>query len=302
MTNTKVEKGSERTEEEPRGTKVKRTTTKGTAAKAAGKRTRKVNPKGTGSKLARVTVETKADEKASVAKKAEEPKVPPSAGNAPVPASPAKKEGLSKAEVNGLLACVSDLDRKLESSRKVLESLSAQLGALSRLGFNASCGPDGIVPRLVEIHNHLSNIHQALDESFESVRARYATLRDRCTRLTSDAAVGMQGRRKQFEELWKRIETARRKADLFMCLREENLLFSMALDDYNIVLEAAASMRDVDNRVNEVFNDFSETIGRIDGLSRAVSEFISEDDTRAFEEEEERMKKTRAERIGQYIR
>lgn len=220
----------------------------------------------------------------------------------PGKAQPEKKEGIPKAEVQALLACIADLDRKLDGSRKVLESLSAQLGALSRLGFNARCGPESVVPRLVEIHNHLSNIHQSLEESFESVRTRYAAMRDRCTSLTSGAATAMEHRRKLFEELWNRIKKAGRKADLMRCLREENVLFSKALDDYSLVLGAVASMRDVDNRVNEVFNDFSETIGRIDGLSRAVSEFISEDDTRAFEEEEERMRKTRAERVGRYIR
>jgi hypothetical protein len=220
-----------------------------------------------------------------------------------VPERPSdKKEGIPKSEVQGLLACIADLDRKLGSSRKVLESLSAQLGALSRLSFNAKCGPESVVPRLVEIHNHLSNIHQSLEESFESVRTRYAAMRDKCTSLTSGAATAMESRRKLFEEIWNRIRKAGRKADLMRCLREENVLFSGALDDYSLVLGAVASMRDVDNRVNEVFNDFSETIGRIDGLSRAVSEFISEDDTRAFEEEEERMKKARAERVGRYIR
>jgi len=220
----------------------------------------------------------------------------------PPKGAPEKKEGIPKSEVQGLLACISDLDRKLDSSRKVLESMSAQLGALSRLGFTAKCGPESVVPRLVEIHNHLSNIHQSLEESFESVRTRYSAMKEKCTSLTAGAATAMDNRRKLFEDIWKRIRKAGRKADLMRCLREENMLFGRALDDYSLVLGAVASMRDVDNRVNEVFNDFSETIGRIDGLSRAVSEFISEDDTRAFEEEEERMKKTRAERVGQYIR
>jgi hypothetical protein len=160
-----------------------------------------------------------------------------------------------------------------------------------------------VVPRLVEMHNQLSSVHHSLEDSFESVRTRYAEMREKSSAITSGASRDLELRRKLFDELARRIDSAGKDpAALFQCMKEENQLFSRALDGYNAVLGAISTMRDVENRVNEVFNEFSETIGRIDGLSRTMSEFISHEDTRAFEEELEALRKHREERVGRYIR
>jgi hypothetical protein len=212
-------------------------------------------------------------------------------------------EDLSRAEVAALLAGVEDFGRKLESSRKVLENLAAHLGALVRLSFNSPKSAQSVVPRLVEMHNQLSSIHHSLEDSFESVRTRYAELREKSSAITAGCSRDLELRRKLFDELGKRIQGAGKDPSrLFQCMKEENMLFSRALENYGAVLGAMSAMRDVESRVNEVFNEFSETIGRIDGLSRMMSEFISHEDTRAFEEELEALRKHREERVGRYIR
>jgi hypothetical protein len=229
--------------------------------------------------------------------------------SAAAPAAGGQPEGngragpISRSEVAVLLASVEAFDRKLEASRKVLESLAAQLGALARLSFNTHAGAESVVPRLVEMHNSLSNIHSSLEDSFESLRTRYAGLRDRCAAVASGCTKELEAGRRRFEELGRRMEGSRRRpAGLFKLVREENALFSSALDSYNAVLTTVSAMRDAETRVNDVFNDFSETIGRIDGLSRTMGEFISTEETRAFEEELELLRKNREEKVRRYIR
>ena len=221
----------------------------------------------------------------------------------PSPGAGRPAEGISRAEVAAILSGVEEFSRKLESSRRVLENLSGQLGALVRLSFQGPRVTETVVPRLVEMHNQLSSVHHSLEDSFEGVRTRYAEMREKSSAITSGASRDLELRRKLFDELAMRIQSAGKDpAGLFQCMKEENQLFSRALDGYNAVLGAISTMRDVENRVNEVFNEFSETIGRIDGLSRTMSEFISHEDTRAFEEELEALRKHREERVGRYIR
>jgi 7-keto-8-aminopelargonate synthetase-like enzyme len=97
---------------------------------------------------------------------------------------PAEKDapaGVTPADAAAVLSAIDDFDRKMESSRKVLEDLAAQLGALARMSFNTGAGAEAVVPRLVEMHNSLSNIHSSLEDSFEGIRTRYTELKDRCT-------------------------------------------------------------------------------------------------------------------------
>lgn len=212
-------------------------------------------------------------------------------------------EAISKADVAAMLAGVEDFDKKLESSKKVLENLAAHLGALVRLSYSAPRSTESVIPRLVEMHNQLSSVHHSLEDSFENVRTRYAGLRDKSSAITGGCSRDLELRRKLFDDLGKRIEHAGRDpSKLLQCMKDENNLFSRALDSYNAVLGALSAMRDVENRVNEVFNEFSETMGRIDGLSRTMGEFISHEDTRAFEEELESLRKYREERVARYIR
>lgn len=212
-------------------------------------------------------------------------------------------EGISKSEVAAMLAGVEHFGRKLESSKKVLENLAAQLGALVRLSFGSIQNAESVIPRLVEMHNQLSSVHHSLEDSFESVRTRYAEMRERSSAITSGCSRDLEIRRKLFDGLGGRIDAAGSDPlKLRQCMNEENRLFSQALDSYNAMLGALSAMREVEGRINDVFNEFSETIGRIDGLSRTMGEFISREDTRAFEEELEALRKYREERVGRYIR
>ena len=212
-------------------------------------------------------------------------------------------EGISRAEVAVMLAGVDDFGRKLESSKRVLENLAAQLGALVRLSFSSPNMADKIIPRLVEMHNQLSSVHHSLEDSFESLRTRYSEMRERSSAITRGCSRDLELRRKLFDELGGKIEAAGRDpSKLLHCMNEENRLFGRALDSYNAMLGALSAMRDIECRINDVFNDFSEAIGRIDGLSRTMGEFISREDTRAFEEELEALRKHREERVERYIR
>jgi hypothetical protein len=210
--------------------------------------------------------------------------------------------GITPAEAAAVLAAVEDFDRKMGSSRKVLEDLAAQLGALARMSLNTGAGAGSVVPRLVEMHNSLSNIHSSLEDSFESIRTRYAELRDRCSAMTGGCTNELASGRILLGELGHKMDNAARKpSELLRLVRQENALFSGALEKYNAVLTTVSTMREVDSRVGEVFNDFSETIGRIDGLSRTMGEFISTEETRAFDEELELLRKLREEKIRHYI-
>ena len=228
------------------------------------------------------------------------PRAARAAGGRPAPAEP---EGISKAEVAAVLAGVDDFERKLSCSKKVLESLSTQLGGIVRLSFGSSNQAETVIPRLVEMHNQLSSVHHSLEDSFEGLRTRYAGLRDRSSAITRSCTREMELRRKLLAELGGRMEAAGKDhSKLLQCMREENRLFGRALDSYNAMLAALSAMRDVEGRINDVFNEFSEAMGRIDGLSRTMGEFISREDNRAFEEELESLRRHREERVGRYIR
>ena len=217
--------------------------------------------------------------------------------------APGPPEGISKAEVAAVLASVDEFGRKLGTSKKVLENLAAQLGAIVRLSFNSPNSADTVIPRLVEMHNQLSSVHHSLEDSFEGLRTRYAGMRDQSSAITRSCTREMELRRRLLDELGRRIGTAGRDpSKLLQCINEENRLFGRALDSYNAMLGSLSAMRDVEGRINDVFNEFSETMGRIDGLSRTMGEFISREDTRAFEEELESLRKHREERVGRYIR
>jgi len=209
---------------------------------------------------------------------------------------------VTRQEAASLLANVESFGRKLEASRRVLEGLAAQLGALARMSFNTGAGAESVVPRLVEMHNSLSNIHSTLEDSFESVRTRYAGLRDRCAAVTGGCAGELESGRRRFEALGQRMDGARKGSELLECVKEENAHFRRALGSYNAFLTTVTTMREVESRVSELFNDFSETIGRIDSLSRTMGEFISSEETRAFEEELELLQRQRQEKVGRYIR
>jgi hypothetical protein len=222
------------------------------------------------------------------------------AGGAAAGAAP---EPISRAEVAAIIAGVEDFDQKLSSSKKVLENLAAQLGAIVRISFRSTNAADTVLPRLVEMHNQLSSVHHSLEDSFEGLRTRYSQMRDRTSAITRGCSRELEGRRKLFDELGKRIEAAGRDpSKLLQCMKDENRLFGRALDSYNSMLGALSAMRDVEGRINDVFNEFSEAIGRIDGMSRTMGEFISREDTRAFEEELEALRKHREERVERYIR
>jgi hypothetical protein len=210
--------------------------------------------------------------------------------------------GVTAAEAAAVLAAMDDFDRKMASSRSVLDDIAAQLGALARMALNTGAGAESVVPRLVEMHNSLSNIHSSLEDSFESIRTRYTELKDRCSAMTGGCSRELARGRVVLEELGKRMDRASRKpSELLRLLRQENALFSSALERYNAVLTTVSTMRQIDSRVGEVFNDFSETIGRIDCLSRSMGEFISTEETRAFEEELERLRTAREEKVRRYI-
>jgi predicted nucleic acid-binding Zn-ribbon protein len=218
---------------------------------------------------------------------------------------PAEKDapaGVTPADAAAVLSAIDDFDRKMESSRKVLEDLAAQLGALARMSFNTGAGAEAVVPRLVEMHNSLSNIHSSLEDSFEGIRTRYTELKDRCTAMTGGCSKELSRGRAVLQDLGRRMERGSRKpSELLRLLKEENALFTSALERYNAVLTTVSTMRQIDSRVGEVFNDFSETIGRIDCLSRTMGEFISTEETRAFEEELEGLRKTRDDKVRRYI-
>ena len=210
--------------------------------------------------------------------------------------------GVTPAEAAAVLASIVDFDRKLDASRKVLEDLSAQLGALARMSLNTGAGAAAVVPRLVEMHNSLSNIHSSLEDSFEGIRTRYTELKDRCSAMTGGCSKELARGRALLEELGQRMGSAARKpSELLRLVKQENALFSGALERYNAVLTTVSTMREIDSRVAEVFNDFSETIGRIDCLSRSMGEFISTEETRAFEEELEHLRRLRDEKVSRYI-
>ncbi len=210
--------------------------------------------------------------------------------------------GLSRADVSGFLASLEDFERRLDASRKTLEELSSQLGALARLSLDDRGGTEAVLPHLIEMHNHLASIHSSLADPFEGIRARYAELRARAADVTGECSRELEARRSQLDELWSRMEGAGRDAGrLASYVKEEKLLLAMSLDSYNRVLGTVNAMRDVESRVTEVFNAFSETIGRIDGISRAMSELISTDDSRALREELETLRKHRRERVSRYI-
>lgn len=209
---------------------------------------------------------------------------------------------MTRAEVSGFLASLEDFEKRLETSRRTLEELSSQLGALARLSLVAGRGTETVLPHLVEMHNHLANIHSSLADPFEGIRTRYAELRARAAAITSECSRELETRRSQLDELWSRMEGAGGDAErLASYMREEKLILAMSLESYNRVLGTVNAMRDVDSRVTEVFNAFSETIGRIDGISRAMSEFISTDDARALTEELETLRMHRRERVDRYI-
>jgi hypothetical protein len=210
--------------------------------------------------------------------------------------------GVTRAEAAAVLAAVEDFERKMESSRHVLERLAAQLGALARMSLNTGTGAPAVIPRLVEMHNSLSNIHSSMEDSFEGIRTRYTEFKDRCTAMTGDCSKELAQGRAVLEALGKRMGGAARKpSELLRLVRQENALFSGALEKYNAVLTTVSTMREIDSRVGEVFNDFSETIGRIDGLSRTMGEFISTEETRAFDEELELLRREREEKVRRYI-
>jgi len=211
-------------------------------------------------------------------------------------------QGVTPAEAAAVLSAIDDFDRKMETSRQVLDDLAAQLGALARMSFNTGAGAEAVVPRLVEMHNSLSNIHSSLEDSFESIRTRYTELKERCSAMTGGCGKELAQGRILLEQLGRRMGRASRKpSELLRLLRQENALFSGALERYNAILTTVSTMRQVDSRVGEVFNDFSETIGRIDCLSRSMGEFISSEETRAFEEELERLRQVREEKVRRYI-
>ncbi|MBM4248230.1 MAG: hypothetical protein FJ149_02115 [Euryarchaeota archaeon] len=215
---------------------------------------------------------------------------------------PARPAGVSTGEARELLAGIDDFERRLESSRKVLESLATQLGALARMSQSSGRGAETVVPRLVEMHNSLSNVHSSLEGAFEGLRTRYAEFRDRCAAATDDCTRELAAGRRLLSVLGGRMEAARRRpSELLRLVRQENTLFANALEGYASVLATVSTMREVDRRVNEAFNDFSETIGRIDCLSRSMGEFISSEDTRSFEEELENLRAQRQEKVGRYI-
>lgn len=210
--------------------------------------------------------------------------------------------GITRSEAAAVLAAVEDFDRKMERSRAVLERLAAQLGALARMSLNTGAGAGSVVPRLVEMHNSLCNIHSSLEDSFEGIRTRYTELKDRCLALTGGCTKELARGRVVLEELGARMDRAARKpSELLRLVKQENALFSGALERYNAVLNTVSTMREVDSRVGQVFNDFSETIGRIDGLSRTMGEFISTEETRAFDEELELLRRLREEKVRRYI-
>jgi len=210
--------------------------------------------------------------------------------------------GVTTADAAAVLSAVEDFERRMESSRRVLEDLAAQLGALARMSFNTGGGAEQVVPHLVEMHNSLSNIHSSLEDSFEGIRTRYTELKDRCSALTSGCSKELAQGRVVLEELGRRMDRSARKPSLLLgLLKQENALFTGALERYNAVLTTVSTMREVDSRVGEVFNDFSETIGRIDCLSRSLGEFISSEETRAFEEELEGLRRLRDEKVRRYI-
>jgi hypothetical protein len=153
------------------------------------------------------------------------------------------------------------------------------------------------------MHNQLSSVHHSLEDSFEGVRTRYAELREKSSAITGGCSRDLEARRRLFVALGKRIEEAGGEPRALLgCLQDENALFSSALESYAAVLGSVTAMREVELRVNEVFNEFSEAIGRIDGLSRTMGEFLSHEETRAFEEELESLHRHREERVGRYIR
>lgn len=210
--------------------------------------------------------------------------------------------GVTPAEAAAVLAAIDDFDRKMETSRQVLDDLAAQLGALARMSFNTGAGAEAVVPRLVEMHNSLSNIHSSLEDSFESIRTRYTELKERCSAMTGGCSKELAEGRVLLEQVGRRMGRAAQKPpELLRLLKQENALFSGALERYNAVLTTVSTMRQIDSRVGEVFNDFSETIGRIDCLSRSMGEFISSEETRAFEEELERLRQLREEKVRRYI-
>ena len=210
--------------------------------------------------------------------------------------------GVTRAEAAAIIAAVEDFDQKMETSRHVLERLAAQLGALARMSFNTCVGAGAVVPRLVEMHNSLSNIHSSLEDSFESIRTRYTEFKDRCSAMTGGCTKELASGRAMLEELGRKMDvSAQKPSELFRLVRQENALFSGALEKYNAVLTTVSTMREIDSRVGEVFNDFSETIGRIDGLSRTMGEFISTEETRAFDEELELLRRQREEKVRRYI-
>ncbi|MEM4728779.1 MAG: hypothetical protein QXH42_03320 [Thermoplasmata archaeon] len=214
----------------------------------------------------------------------------------------AKKDELTKQDVSGFLTVLGDFEKRLDSSRRTLDELSAQLGALARLSMTSSPGPEVVVPHLVEMHNTLSSIHASLQDSFEGIRARYTELRERAAAITGECTRELESRRRALEELWKRMEgEGLGSGGMAECMREERMLIAMSLDSYNRVLGTMSAMREVENRVIEVFSDFSEAVGRIDGLARAMGELISTDDAKALREELEALGRSRRERVSRYI-
>ncbi|MEW5760830.1 MAG: hypothetical protein AB1779_08705 [Candidatus Thermoplasmatota archaeon] len=171
-------------------------------------------------------------------------------------------------------SAIENFSVELKKAKRNVSICAEKLGGVAKTCLSEHKERSDIIRMLVEIHSKIAKIHLELGKSFEIVKEKYSAIRQESINATTDCTKNLEDKKSEFLDTWQKIDVQKEKIDneIFKLIEKENALFTSVLKEYHTALSITTKMKEIDLKLNAVFFDFSEIIGRIDELSNLIRE------------------------------
>lgn len=195
-----------------------------------------------------------------------------------------------KEDTDALYSSIDAFSKEIEKSKKELTDLANKLGEIFKICVFESSSE--IFSLLEKTYREISSIHYRFRDYYEDVKEKYKVIKKQRISILKECTEGMKLKKEELKMIQQNIQNHSKK---------EYIIFARVLDYYNTSLMISSDIAEIDYKYNYVLNNYTEILGKIDGLFSIINKFYDDKNSSELELEIEDLRRMKEESIWRYI-
>ncbi|HID26544.1 MAG TPA: hypothetical protein EYP22_01690 [Methanosarcinales archaeon] len=196
-----------------------------------------------------------------------------------------------KEDTDALYSSLDAFSKEIEKSKKELTDIANKLGDIFKICVFESSSE--IFSLLEKTYREISSIHYRFRDYYEDVKEKYKVIKKQRISILKECTEGMKLKKEELKKIQQNIQNHTKK---------EYIIFARVLDYYNTSLKISSDIAEIDYKYNYVLNNYTEVLGKIDGLFSIINKFYDDKNSSELELEIEDLQRMKEEAIWRYIR